>query len=113
MLRRLNDLYRRIIPNLRSEVCWQRHLRQAPTTLVLLVAGTRDLEDGLHREGVVEWDSALAEVDVEEGGRVAREPAGLGADGAASDRPEGSICRDGHAAAYDSSLVELVYRMEP
>lgn len=58
----------------------------------MLVAGAGDLEDLLHREGVVERDGALAEVDVEEGGGVAGEPAGLDTDGATGDGPEGSIC---------------------
>lgn len=100
MLRRLNNLYGRIIPHLGREVGRQRHLREAPTPIVLQVAGPRDLEDRLHGEGVVQRDGSLAEVDIEESGGVAGEPAGLGADGAAGNGPEGAVGGDGHAAAW-------------
>lgn len=100
MLRRLDDLDGGVVPNVGREIGRQRHLRKAPAALVLLIAGTRDLEDWQHGEGVVEWDGACAEVDVEEGGRVAGKPAGLDADGAAGDGPEGAVRGDGHAAAW-------------
>lgn len=99
MLRRLNDLDRSLVPNLSCEIRRQRHLRKTPAAVVLLVAGTRNLKDGLHRLGVVEGDLAGAEVDVEEGGGVAGEPAWLDADGAAGDGPFRAVRGYGHSAA--------------
>lgn len=47
----------------------------------------------------VGWDGAETEVDVEEGGFVALEPAGLDAEGAAGGGPVGAVGGGGDAAA--------------
>ena len=65
----------------------QRHLRQTEGAGVRLAGGAGDLEDGLHGQRHVGWEGAVAQVDVEEGGGVALEPAGLDGDGAARDGP--------------------------
>lgn len=92
MLRRLHHLNGCIIAYLRRVIRRQGHLREAEAAVVLLVRRAEDLEDLLHGEGVVLWNGAFAQVDVEEGGGVAGEPAGLDADGAAGDGPQCSVC---------------------
>ena len=80
---RLHNLNGRIPPHNRRIIRRQRHLRQTKRARIRLLCGARDLEDGHHGEGHVGWEGAVAEVDVEEGGGVALEPAGLEGDGAA------------------------------
>lgn len=87
MLCGLNDLDGRIVAHLGGEVGREGHLRQTETPVVLHVAGTEDLEDWLHGEGVVRRDAPGTQVDVEESGGMAGEPAGLDPDGAAGDGP--------------------------
>lgn len=64
MLRSLHNLNRRILPNLRREVRWQRHLREADRAVVHLVGRARDTELWLHDQRVVPRYGALAEIDV-------------------------------------------------
>ena len=101
MLRQLNHLYRRIGADPGRIVGGQRHLRETEVAVVLLIAGTGDLEDCLHGQGVAGRDGVIAKIDVKEGGGMAGEPAWLNADGAAGNGPEGSICRHWHASACD------------
>ena len=99
MLRRLNNLNRRILPHNRRIINRQRYLRDADTAIIRYVVGPHDAKDGLHGQGVVVGHGADAEVDVEEGVGVALEPARLEADGAAADGPFGAVGGHGHSAA--------------
>ena len=79
---RLHRLDGCVVPNLDGHVRGQRHLGQADGARVGVLAGADDLEDGHHGEGhvgraVVGSVGAEAQVHVEEGCRVALEPAGL------------------------------------
>lgn len=62
---------------------------------------------------VVEGLVAVAHVYVEEGERVAGEPAGLETDCAAANGPFGAVCGSGHAAAYECTLVLDLFRFVP
>ncbi len=73
---------------------------QAECARVWVLCGPYDLEGRHHVEGHVEWDLAEADVDVEEGGGVALEPARLDGEGAALDGPFGAVRGHGHAAAW-------------
>lgn len=99
---RLNDLNSRQITHLDIDgVVRQRHLGQAEGAGVGVAGGTDDLEGREHGEGDVGWLRAEAHVDVDEGGGVAGEPAGLDSDGAAVYGPFGAVGGGGHAAAWE------------
>ena len=99
MHRRLDDLNGCLVAGLNGGVGREGHLRQTDGAWVGVPGGADDLEGRHHVEGHVERDLAEAHVDVEEGGGVALEPAGLDGDGAAADGPFGSIGGGGHTAA--------------
>lgn len=73
---------------------------QAECARVWVLCGPCDLEGGHHVEGHVERHLAEAHIDVEEGGGVTLEPAGLDGEGAASDGPFGAVVGHGHTAAW-------------
>lgn len=107
---RLYDLDGRVVAYLHGGVCWERDLWQTEGAGVGPLAGTGDLKDGHHGEGHVGGAAvgavgAEAKVDVEEGGGVALEPAGLDGDGAAGYGPEGAVARGAHAAAWEGGLA--------
>ena len=92
VLRILDDLYRRIVPFVHSDVGRKRHLRHAEfLARVGFIIGARDLPHLLHGQRVVAGHGAKAQVDVEEGGAMAGEPARLEGDGAAVNGPVGSV----------------------
>lgn len=96
---RLDDLDRCLVARLDRRICRQGHLWQTECARVRVPAGTQHLESRQHVEGHVKGLLAEAHVDVEEGGGVPVEPAGLNGDGAASDWPFGAVLGGGHAAA--------------
>ena len=77
MLRRLDNLDGRIIANLWLVARRERDLRETECTVVLLVRGPCDLEDGNHGVREIEWLVAEAHIDVEHGLSVTWEPSGL------------------------------------
>ena len=99
MFRRLHDLNGRQVARLDADVGRQRHLRQTDSSRVGVVRGTGDLEGGNDRVAHVLGDFAEANVDIEQGRRVAWEPARLDSDGTATDGPVGAILRSGHSTA--------------
>lgn len=99
MFRRFHDLNGRHVTGLDTDIGRQRHLRQTDSSRVGVVRGTGDLEGGNDRVAHVLGDLAEANVDIEQGRRVAWEPARLESDGAATDGPVGAILRSGHATA--------------
>ena len=100
MLRQLNHLNGRILPDDSGVIDRQGDVRETHTARVDGVLRARDLEHGLHDHREVLRQAAVAEVDVYEGRCVAAEPAWLEADGAAADGPEGAVSRGLHAAAW-------------
>jgi hypothetical protein len=111
MKRRLHDLNRRIIPDIDRRVRREGHLWEAESARVRVLVGPDDLEYAGHGEGHVGGTAAgtvgaEAEIDVEEGGGMALEPAGLYGDGAAFEGPQGAVGGCGHAAAWEGE--ELV-----
>ena len=74
-------------------------MRETDAPRVDGILRARDLEHGLHDHGKVLGQGAVAEVDVEEGGCVAVEPAGLEAYCAAADGPESPVFGARHASA--------------
>ena len=91
MLRQLNNLNGRILPDDSRIIDRQGHVRETHTARVDGVLRARDLEHGLHDHREVLRQAAVPEVDVHEGRCVAAEPAWLEADGAAADGPEGAV----------------------
>lgn len=82
----LDNLDGSIVASLDGRICWQWDLRQAERARVRVLAGTDDLEGGNHGEAHVLWAAAgsicsEAQVHVQEGGRVALEPAWLKSNG--------------------------------
>lgn len=98
MLSRLDDLYRRIVPHDGGVVDRQWHLRETETAIIQCVAGAGDFKHGHHVQGVIEGNGPVAEVDVEEGGGMAGEPARLQPDSTTGDGPFGTVLRDGLAS---------------
>lgn len=106
----LDDLDGCVVASLDGGVDREGHLGQADGARVGVARGADDLEGvdhGVAHVGrAVEAGSELgpfvaeAHVDVDEGRRVALEPAWLEGDGAACCRPEGAVCCRGHAAAW-------------
>ena len=99
MHRALDHLNRSIPPFHRRIIRRQRHLRQTKRARVRQARGAGNLEDGHHGQGHVGRERSVAQVDVEEGGGVALEPARLNGDGSAGEGPECAVGREGHAAA--------------
>jgi hypothetical protein len=99
MLRRFDNLNRCIIAHLGRIILRQRHLRQTEASIILHIRWASDLENGQHGVRVVERFVTVTHVYVEEGERVAREPAGLETDGAAADGPFGAVLTHRHATA--------------
>jgi len=100
----LDDLDGGIVTDVHGGVGREGDLRQAEGAGVGSVAGTVDLEDGHHGEGhvggtAVRAVGAEAEVDVEEGGAVALEPAGLEGEGAAEEGPGCAVAGGAHSSA--------------
>ncbi len=99
MFRRFYDLNGRHITGLDTDIGRQRHLGQTDSSWVRVVRGTGDLEGRNDGVAHVFGDLAEANVDIDQGRRVAWEPARLESDGAATDGPVGAILRSGHATA--------------
>lgn len=91
MLGSLDDLDGGILPHGGGIVGRKRDLGHADAAIVPFIVWARDAEHGLHDQGVVQGRSAVAQVDVDEGLRMATEPARLEADSAPFDRPFGAI----------------------
>ena len=91
MLSSLDDLDGGVLPHDGGIVGRKRHLGHADAAIVPFIVRARDAEHRLHDQGVVQGRSAVAQVDVDEGLRMAAEPARLDADGAAFYRPLGAI----------------------
>lgn len=112
MLRNLHNLDGGIITGLDRGVCRQRHLGDADCARVGIRRGTDDLDGRHHRVAHVRRTAARAvgaetQVDVDEGGLVALEPARLKCNRAAQGGPIGPICGDGVAAAW-VEIISLV-----
>lgn len=99
MFRRFHDLNGRKVTGLDTDISRQRHLGQTDSSRVRVVRGTDDLEGRNDGVAHVLGDLAKANVDIDQGRRVAREPARLESDGTTTDRPVGAIPRCGHATA--------------
>lgn len=105
MNRQLHKLNRRIITFLELKPGGSRHLRQAKGARVRVLSGPDDLEWADHGEthvlrpavGTVVAD---AEVNVDEGCRMALKPAWLERDGAACCGPVGAVLGESETAAY-------------
>lgn len=110
MQRQLDDLDGGVVADLDVHVGRQRDLRQAHGAGEGVLGGADDLEGGNHGEAhvggtVVGAFSAETHVDVDEGSRVALEPAWLEGDRAACYGPEGAVRCQGDAAAWRGVLV--------
>lgn len=101
MLGRLDKLNSSVITRADADVRRQRHLWQAHGTRVRIVRRARDLEGRNDGVAHVFRDLAESEVDVDQGGCVAREPARLEGDCTAADGPFGPVGRSGHTAAWE------------
>ena len=91
VLSSLDDLNGGILPHDGGIVGRKRHLGHADAAIVPFIVRARDAEHGLHDQGVVQGRSAVAQVDVDQGLRMAAEPARLEADGAPFHRPLSAI----------------------
>lgn len=91
VLSSLDDLDGGILPHSGGIVGRKRHLGHADAAVVPFIVRARDAEHGLHDQGVVQGRGAFAQVDVDEGLRMATEPARLEADGTPFHRPLGAI----------------------
>lgn len=101
-----NDLDRRMVADIDSDVGREGNLREAKRSRVRVVRWTDDLERRKHRVAHVRWDGSQSQVDVEEGRFVALEPAWLDRYRSAANGPFGSIRRGGHASAW--SLLSAI-----
>lgn len=121
MHRRLHNLNRSIIPHIHRRIRREGNLRQTKRSRIRSLAWPSDLEHWHHGERHV-WGTAErgiifrtivaeSEVDVEEGGGVALEPAGLDGDGAAGYRPVGAVAGGGHTAAWRVMSAEWFERI--
>lgn len=104
MRRQLHDLDRRIVARLDSKVGRHLHLRQAQRPRVGPVRRAQQLPRGLEVVGEVQRSSVgpvrvQPDVDIQEGGGVAGEPAGLEGDGAACRGPVGPVLAETEATA--------------
>lgn len=105
----------RQIAGLRVNVSRHRDLRQADGSRVGVLRGAEDLEGRdervAHVRGALEVRVvggtlvAEADVDVDHGCLVAREPARLEGEGAAGGRPVSAVLGCGHAAAWGRELL--------
>lgn len=103
-----NKLYRSIVANLDFSVLGQRHLRDAKRSWIRICGRSDELEGLDHGVVHVLWYSSQAKVDVNEGGFVTGEPARLKCNGAAIDRPIGSVLRCGHPTAWTYEQNQLL-----
>lgn len=119
VLRKLNNLDRRLVPRLDARPLRQRHLREAHRPGVRAVRGPEQLELRHHGVGhvlraVVGPVGAEAQVDVQQRLRVALEPAGLEGDRAARRGPVCPVFRRADAAACCRQYVSLFsFRISP
>lgn len=97
VLGNLHNLNRSQITGLDTDVGGQWYLRQADSSRVRIIRRTGNLEGRHHWVAHVLGNLAEANVDVYQGRRMAREPARLQSDGAATDGPVSAVCRGWHA----------------
>lgn len=95
----LNDLDRRLVADVDTDIGRQGHLRQTECPRVWVVGRADNLERRHDRVAHVLRRLPEAQVDVDQGPRMAREPAGLDSDCSAADGPLGAVGGRGHASA--------------
>ena len=100
MDRRLDDLDRRVVADLDRRINGEGDLRETECSWIRVLGRADELDAVEHRIRHVGWDGAEPEIDVDVGGGVALEPAGLEGDGAAFDGPFRAVGRGREAAAW-------------
>lgn len=99
VFRRLNDLDSRFVADVDSDIGGQRHLRQTKCTRVWVIGRAGDLKRRHDGVAHVLGHRTETDIDINQGSRVTREPAGLNGDCSTANGPFGAVGGRGHASA--------------